>query len=127
MPKIIVKMHSICYFAGMTSSKIEFLWCNPKNWKGYFFYFCKEDPRIIVPKRLRGLGWTLNFARPLAIPVFGAICLFLYAPFYALDSFVANYQGYDWMLVAFMLVLLCVFCTLMASPYRYEKRRGGQG
>jgi len=42
--------------------------CNPGNWKLGVFYFCREDPRMIVPKRLRGLGWTLNFARPLAVP-----------------------------------------------------------
>lgn len=28
------------------------------------FYFNKEDDRIIVPKRTRGLGFTLNFAHP---------------------------------------------------------------
>lgn len=34
-----------------------------------FLYFCKDDPRIIVPKRNKGFGWTLNFARPIAIPL----------------------------------------------------------
>lgn len=110
----------------MTSSEIELLWCNPKNWKGYLFYYCKKDPRIIVPKRLRGLGWTLNFARPLAVPVFTAICLFLFSPFYVLDLWLTKDQGYDWLIFAIMVVLLCVFCTSMASPYRYEQKQAGQ-
>ena len=42
---------------------------NPDNWKLGFLYVCKDDPRIIVPNRNKGFGWTLNFARPLAIPL----------------------------------------------------------
>lgn len=39
----------------------------PNNPEKYFlgiFYFDKEDPRAIVPKVNRFMGWTLNFARP---------------------------------------------------------------
>ena len=45
---------------------------DPANWKLGIFYFCRADPRIIVPKRIRGLGWTLNLGRPLAVPAFCA-------------------------------------------------------
>jgi hypothetical protein len=45
----------------------HFSWQNPASWKLRFVYFCKEDPRIIVPKRF-GFGYTLNFARPFAVP-----------------------------------------------------------
>jgi hypothetical protein len=41
---------------------------DPANWKLGILYFCPADRRIVVPKRLRGLGWTLNFARPMAVP-----------------------------------------------------------
>ena len=41
---------------------------DPANWKLGFIYFCRADPRIVVPKRIRGLGWTINLARPMAIP-----------------------------------------------------------
>jgi uncharacterized membrane protein len=39
----------------------------PKDprYRGGLVYYAPEDPRIWVPKRI-GLGWTLNFARPLA-------------------------------------------------------------
>ncbi len=33
-------------------------------WKGGLFYFNPEDPSIFVEKRF-GVGWTMNFARPL--------------------------------------------------------------
>ena len=42
--------------------------CDPDNWKLGCIYFCPADRRVIVPKRMRGFGWTLNFARPLALP-----------------------------------------------------------
>ena len=34
-----------------------------KNWKWGIFYFNAADPRIFPPKRVKQLGWTLNFAR----------------------------------------------------------------
>ncbi len=35
---------------------------NPENWKWGILYFNPDDPRYIVPKRVRSLGWTFNFA-----------------------------------------------------------------
>ena len=35
---------------------------DPLNYKWGVFYNNKNDVRIIVPKRARALGWTLNFA-----------------------------------------------------------------
>lgn len=34
-----------------------------KNWKLGFLYFNPDDPRIILPKRIKQLGWTINFGR----------------------------------------------------------------
>ena len=34
---------------------------DPMNYKWGIFYFNRKDSRIVVPKRVRGLGWTLNF------------------------------------------------------------------
>jgi uncharacterized membrane protein len=33
------------------------------NYKWGLFYFNPDDPRVIVPKRIPWMGWTLNFAR----------------------------------------------------------------
>jgi uncharacterized membrane protein len=37
---------------------------NPQNWKWGIFYVNYKDNRLIVPKRMKSLGWTLNFAYP---------------------------------------------------------------
>ena len=46
-------------------------------WKGGIFYVNKDDPSVFVEKRF-GVGWTVNFARPLAwLFVLGPIVLIL--------------------------------------------------
>ena len=48
------------------------------NWKG-IFYFNRKDPRIIVPKIIPSMGWTLNFSNPYSyialIAIIGVIIL----------------------------------------------------
>jgi len=34
---------------------------DPMNYKWGIFYFNRKDPRIMVPKRIKWMGWTLNF------------------------------------------------------------------
>ncbi len=48
---------------------------NPKSWKGYFFYLNGNDSRIFVPKRIPGMGWTLNFANPYSYLILLAIIM----------------------------------------------------
>jgi len=43
------------------------------GWRG-LFYVNPSDPRLVVPKR-SGLGWTFNFARPIAWVVFTLLLL----------------------------------------------------
>ncbi len=38
---------------------------DPGNWKGAF-YFNKKDSRILVPKLIPSMGYTLNFAHPVS-------------------------------------------------------------
>src|SRR5689334_10492408 len=54
--------------AYMTRGEIEACWRDPRNHK-WGVYYCKADPRAIVPRRLKWMGWTVNFARPSAIPI----------------------------------------------------------
>jgi len=54
----------------MTHADLARFHSDPANWKLGIFYFCRSDPRILVPKRILGLGWTLNLARPMAVPFF---------------------------------------------------------
>ena len=48
----------------MNRESLDELWSRPANWG--LVYRCPEDPRVIVPKRRRWMGWTINFAHPLA-------------------------------------------------------------
>jgi len=52
----------------MTPEELEACWKDPGN-RRCGVYYCKADPRVIVPKHLKWMGWTINFARPSAIPV----------------------------------------------------------
>lgn len=40
------------------------------NWIFGIFYFNKEDKRLFPPKRLKSMGWTINFANPKSILIF---------------------------------------------------------
>ena len=46
----------------MAAPELERLWQDPQYWTALGVYHCAADPRVIVPKRRRWGGWTLNFA-----------------------------------------------------------------
>lgn len=51
---------------------------DPANWKLGLFYFNPKDKRIFPPKRIKGLGWTINFANPFSfLGLIGIIILVL--------------------------------------------------
>ncbi len=73
-------MHIIMVKNGRTKIQSE-----ANNWKWGVLYFNPNDPRIVVPKRIEWLGWTLNFGQPVSIIIIGGILLLitvsmLYAP-----------------------------------------------
>lgn len=39
---------------------------DPEKYKWGIFYYNPADKRAFVPKRMMGLGYTLNFAQPLS-------------------------------------------------------------
>jgi uncharacterized membrane protein len=55
---------------------------DPANWKWGSFYYNKEDNRLIPPKRIAWMGWTINFANWKSIGafvlLFGIILLLLW-------------------------------------------------
>lgn len=54
-------------------------WQNdPSNWILGLFYFNRKDKRIMAPKRISMLGWTVNFANPYAFPALGLVFLILF-------------------------------------------------
>jgi uncharacterized membrane protein len=43
-------------------------WQNdPDKWVWGIFYYNPEDSRLFPPKRIKELGWTINFANPNAV------------------------------------------------------------
>jgi uncharacterized membrane protein len=46
---------------------------DPNNWKLGFFYFNPKDKRIFPPKRVAGLGWTVNFGNPASVLAMAAL------------------------------------------------------
>ncbi len=46
------------------------------NWKGPF-YVNRKDPRLIVPKYSRWMGWTFNFGNPYAWPALIALIVII--------------------------------------------------
>lgn len=48
---------------------------DPSNWKLGIFYFNKKDKRLLPPKRIEGLGWTINFANPYSVLILAVIII----------------------------------------------------
>jgi uncharacterized membrane protein len=94
---------------------------DPANWYFWLIYFCREDPRIAVAERIAGLGWTLNFAHPWAVPFLAALLLGVWAV-YALMEATGTYRRYGtWSLLA-LLVLIVLLFQKLSNPNRPSKR-----
>ena len=50
----------------MNREEIDRRWRDKGNWIWGVIYRCRKDPRVIVPRRWRWGGWTLNFGHPRA-------------------------------------------------------------
>ena len=102
----------------MTTEDLNALHRNPDHWHLVFFYFATEDPRIVVKKRLGIMGWTLNFARPLAIPFLAALIAAAYAYLHILSEIQLSDAG-RWTGVLLLIVLIVSLCGWMSNPRRF--------
>ncbi len=50
---------------------------DPNNWIWGVFYFNKEDKRLLPPKRIPIMGWTVNFANRNSVLLFVFILLII--------------------------------------------------
>ena len=84
-----------------------------KNYKwNRCIYFCKEDPYIIVPKRIPWMGWTFNFAHPKAWPMLFYVSFAVTAPFlFTIYLTTKNNwpQAVIWIFMAINITLLCLW------------------
>ena len=54
----------------------------------------REDPRLLVPKRFRVTGWTMNFAHPKAVLLFAALLAVIIVPITVVE--VSGYGASAW-------------------------------
>jgi serine/threonine protein kinase len=94
---------------------------DPKNWHLWFIYFCREDPRIAVPKRIAGLGWTLNFAHPWAVPFLAALCGGVWAVYRLLEAYGLSRRYGTWSMLILLLLIVLLFQWL-SNPNRPARR-----
>jgi uncharacterized membrane protein len=50
---------------------------DPDNWKLGIFYYNREDKRILPPKRIEWMGWTVNFANTISVAVFVIVIIII--------------------------------------------------
>lgn len=63
------------------------------NYKFGIFYFNTNDPRTIVPKRLRMLGYTVNFAHPMSyIVLILILAIIIYMTYVLSGVSIVSYQ-----------------------------------
>ena len=66
--------------SGDAQQKYDEWHADPANWKFGIFYFNPKDPRIMPPKKIKAMGWTVNFANPVSILIMviliAAICVY---------------------------------------------------
>ena len=109
----------------MNASNLNQMHADPDNWHLVFFYICPADPRIVVKKRIGAMGWTLNFARPLAIPFLVILVAASYGVMRISDMLALGDTGY-WIAVVLLILGIVSLCGWLSNPDRHTKQRGEQ-
>ena len=97
----------------MTREEIEACWRDRRNRK-WCFYYCKAAPRVIVPKRYKWMGWTINAAHPSAIPVLLLLIVLVVAPIRIVESAGAG-SAARLLTAAASITVLCFLCAYLSS------------
>jgi hypothetical protein len=104
--------------AKLPRGTLDKLWSDPVNWHGWGFYYCKDDPRTVVPKRIKWTGWTINFAHASAwINLLTGIAAAV------VPTFLLKMYGNWWLPLLWIAVLILVSWVTgwaKSSPNRYE-------
>lgn len=95
----------------MTREETEARRRDPRNYRWGGIYYCKADPRAIVPRRLKWMGWTVNFARPSAIPITLLLVAIVAVPVFIARAFGAG-TGIEMATGAAGIAVLCLVCAI---------------
>jgi hypothetical protein len=98
----------------MRREEIENCWRDPKNYRWGLIYYCKADPRAIVPRRYKWMGWTANFARPSAIPVVGLLLAVLVVPILIMTAKGAS-TGIVLVTEGVAIAVVCFLCAYLSA------------
>ncbi len=98
---------------------LDRLWSDPGNWLPIGLYYCKDDPRIIVPKRRKALGWTINAAHTWAWVALLILILSIMVPAAYLKSINDSLAMIIFTLLS--LVAVVVLCNVTSSANRHEE------
>jgi uncharacterized membrane protein len=98
----------------MTREEIEARWRDPRNRKWSLLYCCKADPRLIVPKHPKWMGWTPNVAHPSAAPVTLLLIALVGVPVWIAASVGAR-TGPTVLTLGAAIAVLCGVCTYLSS------------
>ena len=102
----------------MASPELEHLWEDPRNWKWFGIYHCPADPRLIVRKRVRWMGWTLNFAHPSSLLVLLLSVAIAVGPVLVVGKLGRNDAADVMLALASSVLILCLVAT-----WESERRR----
>src|SRR5437773_8251738 len=102
----------------LPSGTLDKLWADANHWRAGIIYVCKNDPRVIVPKKPKWGGWTFNFAHAAAWLVLLVCLLSISVPFLGLVAMrlIGMALCYEVMVVAFW----CPLSWMLSSPGRFE-------
>lgn len=98
----------------MTPEEIENCWKDPHNRKWGVFYYCKADPRVIVPRRWKWMGWTVNTARRSAIPVVLLLLAIVAGPLLIVRA-LGGGNGIELVTLVASIAVLCLVCAYLSS------------
>ena len=101
----------------MTEQEMEDCWKDRSNWG--LVYHCKADPRPIVPKRIKWMGWTINAAQPSAIPALLGMFAILLGPTLVVKVCGGGNAAASLTLAA-SIIVMCLFCAALSSPKRWS-------
>ncbi len=98
-----------------SKEEIQRLRKDPKNIK-WGAYSCPEDPYLVVPKGIKWMGWTFNFAHPKAgIAVIGVTLFSTVPTLLAICSFQTAFATA--MTLVFVILALCLWSHKEATKY----------
>src|SRR5262249_44367969 len=108
--------------ANIPLGTLDKLWTDSNNWRGGIMYVCKDDPRLIVAKRPRWGGWTLNFAYPSVwLLLFSVLLSILFPTVFFLLGRLGIVLGL--VLEVGIISSWIAVSAVLSSPKRYESAR----